>query len=130
MLILGVDFQEGVGRQVLADGGEWQAYRGFALDPQIDGRYLVTLLHHGLVKVQLPIQFQGSRLHCQGARGGAGGAGLVEQAHADPQFAQPKCQHQPGGAGAYDQYVAAVHGVTLGGESRAGVRSRRTPTSG
>ncbi|MNF73180.1 hypothetical protein D3C84_551750 [compost metagenome] len=65
MLVLGKYFQERVGRQALANPAQRQARHGFALDPEVRRRYAMPFVYHGLVEVELAIQFQCARLHGQ-----------------------------------------------------------------
>ncbi|VVO38618.1 hypothetical protein PS718_05588 [Pseudomonas fluorescens] len=113
MLVLREYFDERVGRQALADAVQRQLCDRFAIDPEVCRRDLMTVAHDGLGQVQLPIQLQRSRLHRQRPGSGARCGGLVDDAHLHAQFAQPQGQHQPGGAGADDQDIAAVHGCVL-----------------
>ncbi|MCY1430151.1 hypothetical protein D9M71_460920 [compost metagenome] len=109
MLILGVDVQERVGGKAGANGTERQPRGVFALDPKVGRRHLVTLPDNSLGQVQLAVQLQGPCLYRQRPGGGAGGGGLVDDPHLDAKLAQPQRQHQPGGAGADNQDVTAVH---------------------
>ncbi|MNN24150.1 hypothetical protein D3C81_1375700 [compost metagenome] len=113
VLILREDFDECVGCQAFADAVQWQLRDRFTVDPEIRRRHPMAVAHHGVGEVQLPVQLEGARLHRQRSRRGTGRGGLVDDPHAHAQFAQPQGQHQPGGAGADDQNVAAVHGPVL-----------------
>ncbi|MNL11656.1 hypothetical protein D3C87_1324980 [compost metagenome] len=113
MLVLGIDFEECVGCQALANRAQRQARHGFALDPEVRRSDSMTVLHHGLAEVELAIQLQRPRLHRQRPRRGAGARRLVDDPHADSQFAQPQRQYQSGRAGTDDQDVATVHGPVL-----------------
>ena len=53
-------------------------------------------------EIELLVQLKRARLHGQRARGGAGLGGLVDDAHLDAEFCQPKRQHQSGRTGADD----------------------------
>ena len=115
VLVLRKYFEERVGRQPFAHPAQRQARYRFALDPEVGRRHAMTALYHGVDKVELAVQLQRPRLHRQRPGCGAGCRCLVENPHADPQFAQPQCEHQPGRTGADDQYIATVHAPVLPG---------------
>ncbi len=81
----------------------------FASDPKIDGGYVVTFGDHGLGEVELAVEFERAGLHREGARGGSGLGGLVDDANLDAEPGQPKRQHQTGRAGTDDQNVVLRH---------------------
>ena len=112
VLVLREDFEKGIGGQILADGLEGKPRRRFALHPQIDRGNLVAVLHHELGEVELPVEFEGTRLNRQSTRGRAGLRRLVDDAHLDAELGQPQRQDEAGRAGADDQNVA-VHHVIL-----------------
>ncbi|MNX94104.1 hypothetical protein D3C86_1263230 [compost metagenome] len=113
VFILREDFEKRVGCQTLADTAQGQVGHGLALDPEIGRSHAMAALDDGIRQAELAIQLQRPRLHGQCPRRGAGGRRLVDDPHADPQFAQPQGQHQPGRAGADDQDVASVHEPVL-----------------
>ena len=86
MLVLRKNMQERIGRQVRADPLKRQARGRFALDPQIDGRNLVSTFDHGVRKPELAVEFERPRLNRQGPRGRAGLRRLVDNAHLSPQL--------------------------------------------
>jgi hypothetical protein len=63
VVILREDLQEGIGRQILADGREGEPRLRFALHPQIDRRNLVAMLHHEVGEVELSVEFEGTRMN-------------------------------------------------------------------
>ncbi len=113
MLVLREDLDEGVGCQAFADALERQLRDRFAVNPEICRRDLMAATHDGVGQVELAIQLEGACLHRQSTGSGAGRRGLVDDAHAHAEFAQPQGQYQPGRAGADDQHVAAIHGAVL-----------------
>ena len=112
VLVLREDLQEGIGGQILADGREGEPRRRFALHPQIDRGNLVAVLHHEVGEVELPVEFEGTRLNRQGARGRAGLRRLVDDAHLDAELGEPERQDEAGRSGTDDQNVT-VHCVSV-----------------
>ena len=102
MLILREDLQEGIGGQILADGREGEPRRRFAPHPQIDCGNLVAMLHHEIGEVELPVEFEGTRMNRQRPRGHAGLRRFVDYAHLDAEPGEPERQYQAGRAGADD----------------------------
>ncbi|MND79788.1 hypothetical protein D3C80_715430 [compost metagenome] len=113
VFVLGENLEKRVGRQAFTDLRQGQARHGLTLYPEVAGRYLMSVLHHGVVQSELAIQLQRPCLDGQRPGRGAGGGGFVDDPHAHAEFAQPQRQDQPGGAGTDDQHVAAVHEPVL-----------------
>jgi hypothetical protein len=126
VLVLRKDVQEGVRRQVGADGVERHARGGFSLHPKIDGGNMVSLGDHCVCEIELPVEFERSGLHRQSARGRSRLGGLVNNAHLDAELCQPKRQYQTGRACADDQNLTLGHLVLHLGH-RTGVALHRMP---
>src|ERR1700677_673126 len=60
-------------------------------------------------EIELAVELQRSRLHCDGARSRSRRRGLVDDAEADALLCEPEREHQSRGACADDQNVAAFH---------------------
>jgi hypothetical protein len=80
-----------------------------ALDPEVEPRNLDAGLDDRAGKVELSIEFQGARLHGDGARGGSRLSALVDDPHVHPELGQPKRKHEAGRPGPDDQDKLAGH---------------------
>ena len=69
-------------------------------DPEIHGDGLMTAGDDGVGEAELAIKFEGASLHREGARGGAGFGGFVDEAHAHAEAREPEGQDETGGTGA------------------------------
>ena len=107
MLVLRKDLQEGIGRQVRADGAR-TAMRAAAspFTHRLTAGTLWPRGDHGLGEIELPVELERARLDRQRPRGRAGLGRLVDDAHLDAELGQPKRQDEAGRAGADDQNVA------------------------
>jgi hypothetical protein len=97
VLVLWEDLQEGISGQILADGREGETRRRFSLHPQVDRGNLVAMLHHEVGEVELPVEFEGTRMNREGARGRAGLRRLVDDAHPDAELGEPSARTRPVG---------------------------------
>src|SRR6266481_731265 len=109
VLVLREDLQEGIGGQIFADGLKGKSCRRLALHPQIDRRHLVAMLHHKVGKVELAVEFEGTCLNRERARGRAGLRRFVDDTHLDAEPGEPERQDEPGRAGADDQNISVQH---------------------
>src|SRR5579871_1637095 len=89
VLVLRKDMQERVGCQARADIFEFEMRHRLAFDPEIDRRHLVSTRDHGLGEIELLIELERARLNREGARGGAGLGGVVDDADLDAEFRKP-----------------------------------------
>ncbi len=108
VLVLGEDQDEGEGADPLADVADRQARGLLAPHPEIGRLHLEAEAHGLLGDAELAIEFQGPRLHRQGARGGPGLWGLVDDADADAALREPQGQGEARGARTRDQDVDAL----------------------
>src|SRR5215470_6137133 len=109
MLVLRKNLQKSVGSQIRADLFERNARPGFALDPEPDGRDLVTARDNEIGEVELAVEFERARVHRERTRRRAGLGSLVDDAQLHAELGQPQREDQPGGPGADNQDVAARH---------------------
>src|ERR1700756_431618 len=88
VLVLREDLQKGIGSQILANGREGEPRLRFALHPQIDRGNLMAMLHYEVGEVELPVEFEGTRMNRERARGRAGRCRLVDDAHLDAELGE------------------------------------------
>src|SRR5215831_14886845 len=109
MLVLRKDLQEGVGSQIRADLLERNARPGFALDPQPNGRDLVTARDNEIGKVELAVEFERARVDGERTRRRAGLGSLVDDAQLHSELGQPEREDEAGGPGADNEDIALWH---------------------
>src|SRR5215831_5516611 len=109
MLVLRKDLQEGVGSQIRADLLERNARPGFALDPQPNGRDLVTARDNEIGKIELAIEFERARVDGERTRRRAGLGSLVDDAQLHSELGQPEREDEAGGPGADNEDIALWH---------------------
>src|SRR6516164_9237075 len=100
MLVLWKNLQESVGSQIRADLGERNARPGFALDPQPNGRDLVTARDNEIGEVELAVEFKRAGVDGERTRRRAGLGSLVDDAQLHSELGQPEREDQTGGPGA------------------------------
>src|SRR5262249_22805750 len=101
--------KETVARKRRADLFEKNARPGFALDPEPDGRDLVTARDNEIGEVELTVEFERARVDGERTRRGAGLRGLVDDAQLHSELGQPECEDETGGPGADNQDIAPRH---------------------
>ena len=69
----------------------------------------MALGDYGIREIELAVELKRAGLNGQGAGGGAGLCGFVDNANPDAESGQPKRQHQTGWAGTDDQNVRLRH---------------------
>jgi hypothetical protein len=99
MLVLREDLQEGIGGQIFADRRKRDACCPLTPYPHIDRGHFVAVFHHKVGEVELPVEFEGTRLNRQGTRGRAGLGRFVDDTHLDTELGEPQRQDEAGRAG-------------------------------
>src|SRR5215475_4402377 len=111
MLVLRKDLQESVGCQIRTDLRERNARPGFALDPEPNGRDLVTARDNEIGEVELAVEFERARMDGERTRGGAGLRRLVDDAQLHAEVGQPEREDETSGPGADNEDIAPRHVV-------------------
>src|SRR5262245_32037445 len=109
MLVLRKDLQESVGCQIRTDLRERNARPGFALDPEPDGRDLVTARDNEIGEVELAVEFERARVDGKRTRRRAGLGGLVDDAQLHSELGQPEREDETGGPGTDNEDIALRH---------------------
>src|SRR5262245_49238427 len=109
MLVLREDLQESVGSEIRADLFERNARSGFALDPEPDGRDLVTARDNEIGEIELAVEFERARVDGERTRRRAGLGRLVDDAQLHSELGQPEREDETSGPGADNEDIAPRH---------------------
>ena len=114
VLVLRIDLEEGIRRQLLANAREGDPRGPLATRPQVDRGHLVAPLDDLGGEIELAVQLESACLHRKCTRGGARRGAPVDDAHADSHLRKPQSQHQPGRASAGDENLRRCHAGVRG----------------